>query len=200
MKIGKKIVVVGIILIIFTVIVFFYVFNTTETVTLYPVADTFVHSDIPSRNWDDMFLIYISRSPDSIGGQRENAYLLFNLTTLDNDVFAIKSATLQLHTYWSLKESQVGVHLCSDTRWREFELTWLNAPPFSSEPIDVKTIVYDNKWYSWDVTEEVQKSQEGYLTLVLTVESEGAVFGTHFESKENRSNKPRLVIIYGDNP
>jgi hypothetical protein len=174
----------------------FFPVVATETITLSPIADSYVDSDSPSANYGgDNSLLVDFWDYEYIEDVRRNSYLLFDLTTLDPDVFVISSATLEIHSYSAgSPTSQVGVHFCSNIQWNEIEMTWSNAPSFTSEPIDVTAVAFDDTWYSFDVTEEVRNSQECYLALVLTVESEGESFHTNFDSKEFYKDNPRLVI------
>jgi len=174
--------------------------NAIESITFNPIADTYVDSNNPSSNYGDSPSLFADFK--DISRIRRNVYLLFNLTSLTNDDFGINSATLELQSAYSLFApiAQIGVHSCSNTQWSETEITWSNAPSFSSEPTDVSAITHNDqigypKWHSWNVTEDVENSQEEYLTLVLTIEGESDNFITDFGSKES-SDAPRLVIEY----
>ena len=177
--------------------------NAIENISFNPVADAYVDSNNPSSNYGDAPSLFADfKDLSANDGRRTNVYLLFNLTSLTNDGFEMNSATLELQSAYSFYApiTQVGVHSCSNTQWSETEITWSNAPTFSSEPSDISAINHNEqigypKWHSWDVTKEVENSQGGYITLVLTVESEGDNFATDFDSKEN-SNPPKLLINY----
>jgi len=168
--------------------------RATDSLTLIPEADAHVDSDNPLVNYGNHSSLYVDFWDwDLLEDERRNSYLLFNLTTLQTDVFAINSATLQLHSYYTGSQTcQVGVYSCPDTQWSEMEITWENAPSFSPEPIDVETINLDT-WYSWNVTKEVINSQEGYLTLVLKCTDEGT---PRFASKDSSIHQPRLELQY----
>jgi len=171
--------------------------RATDSLTLIPEADAYVDSDSQLVNYGNSSSLYVDFWDWAlIEDERRNSYLLFNFTSLYTDVFAINSATLQLRSYHTGSPNcQVGVHSCPDTQWSEIEITWENAPSFSPEPIDVETIARDI-WYSWNVTEEVINSQEGYLTLVLTCEDEGTQFTPRFSSKDSSIYQPRLELQY----
>ena len=173
----------------------------TNILTFNPIADTYVDSSDPESNYGNDYFInidFFNRS-DSEDIMR-NTYLLFDLTTLDPELFAIESATLELYSGFNPSIAAVGVYSCSDTQWSELEITWSNAPAFSPEPLDIEIVALYHTWYSWNVTEEVKNSQEGYLTLVLTVENDGESLSTNFNSKDSYSdNHPRLVITYEAN-
>jgi len=168
----------------------------TETIILNPIADSYVNSDEPSNNYG----AEASLSPkfsDLVGESRRNAYLLFDLTPLDTELFAISSATLELYVFFNYSPTfEVGVHSCQDTEWNEHEMTWENAPSFSPEPFDVTAIASGDTYYSWDVTDEVKNSQKGYLTLAVVVESVGDYYYINFNSKEAYDHAPELVIKY----
>jgi hypothetical protein len=165
-----------------------------ETINVNPIADSYVDSDSPTTNFGAGASVMVANF-DAIE-IRYNTYLLFNLTSFYKEIFAITSANLELYTSFDSSPTfQVGVHSCQDTEWNEIEITWENAPTFSAEPIDVETIAFGDTWYSWNVTNEVENAQEGYLTLVLKDESEETP-GVVFSSKDSYDKHPRLVIEY----
>ena len=179
-------------MLIFLVSVFSLPVFAADNITLTPIADTYGDSDENSNNFGTDATLRVAYF--NFSETKENAYLLFDLTTINTTL--VYSATLELYALFDSSPTiQVGVHSCTDTQWNEFELTWQNAPSFSSEPIDITTITFEDKYYSWDLTDEVKNSQEAYTTFVLTIESTET---NHvlFNSKESNNNKARLVIEY----
>jgi len=174
--------------------------NAVEPITLNPVADAYVDSSNPVSNYGGEDYLSVSfYDYDFFNDTTQNSYLLFDLSDISSDIYGIESATLELYLWSPVSPTvQVGVHSCPDTEWNELEITWSNAPSFSSEPLDVKAVAFGSRWYSWNVTEETKNSQGNYLTLVLAVEGgEGEMVEAWFASKDYPySNNPKLVIQY----
>jgi hypothetical protein len=171
--------------------------GTTE-LNLNPVEDAYVNSDHPDSNSGDSSYLYArfwdyDYTPDV----RRNSYLKFNLSVVPTDV-NIVYAKLELYCWnaWS-PTPNVGVHYCADSSWNETDITWNNAPSFSSEPTCVVSVLDDGQWYAWDIDEDVKAAlDDGMLTMVLKVQNVGDSFESSFYSKEGWDNHPRLVIGY----
>ncbi|MDG6223249.1 MAG: DNRLRE domain-containing protein [Candidatus Bathyarchaeota archaeon] len=168
----------------------FSIVNATETFTLNPIADSYVSSNHPTNNYG----ISVSLAATIIESRIENSYLLFDLTSLDTKTFDITSARLELYSPSDASPTlQVGIHTCQDTTWNENQITWENAPDFQTEPIDLTSISVGNMYYSWDVTQAAKNAQQDYMTLVLTLQSQGENF-ILFSSKESENYKPQLIV------
>ena len=70
----------------------------TETMNLSPIADSDVDSDEPTTNYGAGLSLHVKFYDMTSEDERGNAYLLFDLTTLDTELFDISSATLELYT------------------------------------------------------------------------------------------------------
>jgi len=166
--------------------------NGAETFTLNPIADSYISSAHSTNNYGTS----VSLSAAILESRIENSYLLFDLTSLDSESFDITSARLELYSPSDASPTlEVGVHLCQDTDWDELEINWENAPSFEAEIIDVTSISVGDMYYSWDVTDTVKNAQEDYLTLVLTLESEGENF-VFFSAKDSYNFNPQLLVTY----
>lgn len=168
------------------------------TLIFTPVADTYVSSGSSSleSNYGDNAILFVTFLNISSSTTRDNAYLMFDLSTPYLDSFDVKSASLELFGSSSSKTVDVGVYSCLDTNWNELDITWSNAPAFSSKSLDVIPVGVYEKWYSWDVTEEVKNLQGDLLTLVLKVESGKGSFVTSFDSKEfSIINTPARLVL-----
>jgi len=174
--------------------------TAVESISLNPVADAYVSSDRPELNYGSAYFLMVSfYDYRHVGVTKKNSYLLFDLSDISSNVYDIESATLELYQGFSTSAAvQVSVHSCPVTEWDELEITWSNAPSFSSEPLDVEVIAFTDQWYSWNVTEEVKNLQGDYLTLVLATEGmEGDDIYASLYSKDSfLSNHPKLVMQY----
>ncbi len=179
-------------------------FTVTPPVTLYPIADAYVNCNKPQYedtkdvnyggSWH-LNIIY-----DFGYTERANSYLMFDLSTIPSTA-QITEAKLELYA-WSTQLSEatehVGVHYCPNTSWSEVGITWNNAPSFSTTPTDVISVAFEDTWYSWDITSDVQSAlSTGKLTVVLKIEDTGtAGYISRFYSKDDYGDSPRLVIDF----
>jgi hypothetical protein len=166
--------------------------------TSYPIADAYVDSDHPSANYGggtylDTYFWDYTYINDTI----RNTYLMFDLSLFTSELHNISSAILRLHAWYiSGPTPHVAVHSCSDVSWREFEITWQNAPSFSSIASDITTIAIEDLWYSWNVTDLVRNNLGKNMTLVLTITDVGESYSVSYRSRQASSNAPELVIDY----
>jgi len=190
-------------LLIFSSIYFVSPAKATETKTLYPIADAYVDSESPSSNYGGSDWLYaLFWDYEYIEDVRRNAYLLFDLSEFPSDVNII-SAEIYLYawTAWS-PTAHVGAHYCPNVTWNEIEITWENAPSFSPTPSSVVPVPFEDEWYSWNVTSDVQGALGDKLTEVFTVEDTGESFSTSFYSKDAwaEDERARLLITYSKIP
>jgi hypothetical protein len=166
---------------------------------LNPSEDAYVDSDAPDSNFGDSSYLY-AKFWDYSGSTvdvRCNTYLKFDLSNVSADV-TIFYAQLELYCWnvWS-PPPDVGVHHCADDSWSEAEITWNNAPSFSSTPTCTNSILDEGQWYTWDITNDVKIAlDDGLLTVVLNVQNTGAYLHSSFYSKEGGHDHPKLVIRY----
>jgi len=173
--------------------------NTTTTeVILNPVEDTYVDSNESNSSFGDVSYLYARFwDYDYTEDKRRNSYLKFNLSVVSTEV-NIVYAMLELYCWnaWS-PTPNVGAHYCANDSWNETEITWNNAPSFSSVPTCVISVSDEDQWYTWDIGKDVKTAlDDGILTVVLRVQNVGASFESSFYSKEGWKNHPRLVIGY----
>lgn len=183
----------------------------TGTVTLYPIADSYVDSDSPTSNFGDFIILFVDFwDHGGTGDVRCNSYLMFDLSSIPSSSI-INSAELKLLTVGCSQTTTIGAHYCPNNSWVENGITWNNAPAFVPTPTDTITETY-GEWHSWDITSDMQSaSSVGKLTAVLRVESTGDCFSTGHESKESPAYcsdphgysgpcYPRLMIDYTYTP
>lgn len=163
----------------------------------FPVADAYVSSDKPNSNNNDESWLYTKFwDYTTIPDEREKAYLMFDLTMFSPSQ-DISSAVLRLYawTAWS-PTAHVAVHHCSDNSWKEEEITWMNAPSYSSTVLDEVAVPIEDSRYSWDVTNLVNSFLGKKVSFVLTITDFGDSYTASFYSKERPKYCPELVIEY----
>ena len=176
-----------------------YVTKPVEAVvdTFQSVADAHVDSASPSANYGGMtYLDTCFWDYEYIDDTRRNAYIMFDLSALTSGLHDVSSAVLRLYAWYISATAHVAVHSCSDVSWREFEITWQNAPSFSPVALDTETVAVSSTWYSWDVTELVRSNLGSNLTLVLTVTDVGESYLASYRSRQGISNPPELLVDY----
>jgi hypothetical protein len=165
------------------------------TTTIYSVADASVNSSSPDTNYGDMDYMYVKKN-----SEQRFTYAKFDLSSIPSDANII-SAKLKLYlTDISGYTGNINTYYCSNSSWTELEVTWNNKPDFCSEATDENyfgMIVFVNRYYSWDVTADVQEDlSQGNLTEVIIRKSSGYA---RFQSKEG-AHKPKLEVEYSTKP
>ena len=142
-------------------------------VTVRPLADSFVSSAGPRRNFGKARTLRVARSP------RERAYLRFRL----RQTGSVRRATLRIYVLGGRGSFKLA--LVPSSRWSERAITYRNAP-IPGRAVSVTRA--HRGWSQIDVTPLVQRS--GLVTLALGA-SRGAI---RFASRERGARAPRIVV------
>lgn len=165
----------------------------STTVTLYPIADSYVDSANPNSNYGDSTSLLTKLNS-------RYAYIMFDLSEIPPDANII-SATLKVHlSDIGGYTGSIGAHYCPDDSWTELGITWNNKPDFAGTATDTiycgLIVFYGYK--SWDVTADVKTAlSKGRLTEVL-VDSRSSSYAS-FDSRE-RADGPKLEVEYSAEP
>ena len=161
------------------------------SVTIAPSADAFIRNGTyASTNYGSDVSLVVKGSTATNFSRR--SYLKFPLSGVSNIVSA------KLRVYGNNTESttaiSVSAHGITDDSWTESGITWNNAPSSSTA---IASIGVNNvaKYYEWDVTNYVKSEFAGNKVAsfaLRNVSNQNLVVS--FNSKENASNKPQLVI------
>ena len=155
-----------------------------RTVTLRPVADAFVTSAAPRRNFGRARTLAVDRRPTV------RSYLRFRLRGV---VGPVRQATLRLYVVRA-KGRGVRVAAVRGRAWKEQSLTYAGAPPVA-RPI-VRGPAPASGWVDIDVTGLVRRA--GTVNLALTHGTPAGKIA--FASREAGARAPRLVITSGSDP
>ena len=153
----------------------------TPSLSLYPIADTYVAADSPNQNYGSRTEIQVDGTPIL------TAFLKFDLSSF-NPAF-VQRAILRVRT----SETASGypdLHLVDDVTWNEFEITYDNAPEYN-HLIDTLYRSYASDWAVFDVTDAVAQKAGGILSVAI----ESNYDGFDFFSKENLTDFPELVVF-----
>ena len=153
-----------------------------EIVTLQPIADTYISSNDPSRNFGSKDQI-ITDGDSNV----RVSYLKFDLSG-----YQIFGATLRLSQRYNGGEfDTVEVRLLSDTEWDESLLTWNNRPFDTGALIGSEVVGVENEWYSFDLGNHLNSESS-----IITLRVSGAVGNVHkWKSREHADNQPPELII-----
>jgi len=160
---------------------------TTNMVTLNPTEDAHVDKGSPDTVFGSNTTLICRYHGGSVSRM---VYLKFDLTGYTN----IDSATLRL--YGSVASTvPVAVFPCSNTSWDDGTITFNNQPGWEPGIMDV-TEVSTAAYYEWDVSEYCYANENGVLSIAVYPTPADSTQIT-FNSVDNASNKPELVITYG---
>jgi N-acetylneuraminic acid mutarotase len=167
------------------------VVNTTSF-NILPLADTYVRNgSFASTNYGSDTSLIVKGSTAS--NYQRSTYLKFSLT----NVASITSGTLRV--YGRNMDSQTALNLScfgidNDT-WSESGLVFNNAPQPTATALSIASVNNISKYVDFNVTNFVKAQLAGDKIASLSIKdpaNKNVV--TQFNSKENKVNKPLLII------
>jgi len=174
-------------------------FRQPASVTLNPVADTYVRSGTgASTNFGTATTMSV-RKQNTGGNQDRQIYIRFDISSFSAN---ISSAKLRLYgnmNNTNVSNVPVDVRDVTNTTWGETTINYSNKPAPASAVTATKTILNTTpQYYEWDLTSYIIAKKNAGATLIslnlqtTNVISNQAVFNT----KENASNKPQLAVVF----
>ncbi|MEO7802155.1 MAG: DNRLRE domain-containing protein, partial [Ginsengibacter sp.] len=163
----------------------------SQTVLL-PIADAFVRNGTYATTNYGLDTSLIVKGSSSAGFAR-NSYLKFNLSSLGN----VSSAKLRV--YGNNIDDATAVSLSAygidNDAWTETAIIWNNSPTTASAPITSVPVNNVKKYYEIDVTPYIVSQVAGdKVASFLIKDATNKTKTLLFNSKENKSNRPELVI------
>jgi hypothetical protein len=157
--------------------------GTGTTLTLNAVADAYVNSSNPTRNYGGNSALRTDGSPSML------SYVRFEVPPLSGTVV---SATVQVY---AVTGSNNGYDLhATDSNWDEMTLTYANAPTYGSS-MGGSGPITGNTWTSDDVSGDVKG---GGLYSFVMVPLDGTQ--VRFTSREGGSPPQLIVVVASDSP
>jgi hypothetical protein len=151
---------------------------STDIRAFRPEADTYVSAALPQSNFGQMRVLRADGSP------LITSYLRFRIKKLKGEIAGV---TLLLHARRGAQTTYQVRRVRAD-EWREFGLTYENAPRLSLRYASSKP-VRRGAWNAVDVTPFIDET-DGRVSLAITTTSP---LGVVFASRET-SHGPRLVV------
>ena len=147
--------------------------------TFTPVADTFVNSRKPTKNYGSHTTLQVDGSPTEI------MYLRVNVTGLSG---AVQSARLRLEV---VNRSSFGgtIYSISDNSWDEGTVTFDTRPVIDGPALDALGVVEVRDIVELDVTAAIT----GNGTYSFAMDSNNNN-GADYRSREAGTNPPTLII------
>jgi hypothetical protein len=167
-----------------------------QTVTLSPTADAYVRSGAnQNTNYGSAATLELKKSATATDDFNREIYLKFDLT----NVTSVRSATLRVYGTETAPEAvNTDLFAAANTAWTEGGLTWANKPATGPMLWSNTALGGTAQYYEWDVTpylaaEKIQG--RNIVTLVLKNAVASTTGNITFNSQQNGSNKPQLVIV-----
>lgn len=163
--------------------------STTDAIVYAPAADAYVRGGTyATQNFGTSAVIDIK--DDSPGDYQRIGYIKFTAAGLTN----VTNARLRLFGS-AASTATVKIYALSDDSWTETGVNYNNKPVFSTLQ-DTKTISSTAQYYEFDVTNFIQEEvTAGYSTFSFAISGANLQdISISFNSKENGSNAPQLVI------
>ncbi|NNC14913.1 DNRLRE domain-containing protein [Corallococcus exiguus] len=170
----------------------------STTVTLTPVADSYVSPDGPDSNFGNHGTFIVNR------GYAE-AYLRFDLSSLPANavITAASLSALAYDGYAYGGDGNVYTSFVANDSWQEMGITWNNRPAPAATPV--------GEWFLWyDFTPEDKRGINSNAALIPVVQGELAGdkqvsfrlhspgYKTRYRSREvtNAAQRPALTLTY----
>ncbi|RKG99758.1 DNRLRE domain-containing protein [Corallococcus carmarthensis] len=168
------------------------------TVTLTPVADSYVTPDAPDANFGNSGTFVVNR------GYSE-AYLRFDLSSLPANavITSVSLSALAYSGYAYGGDGNVYTSFVADDSWQEMGITWNNRPTPAATPV--------GEWFLWyDFTPEDKRGINSNAALIPVVQGELAGdkqvsfrlhspgYKTNYRSRHvtNAAQRPALTLTY----
>lgn len=155
-----------------------------DTLTLAPVADTYVRSDRPTGNFGSASKLAVDASPS------EHILLRFSVSGVGPNTVA--NARLRLY---NVNRSPKGgdVYHVADDSWGEATVTWSTAPAADPTPVASFGSVVTNTWYEVDLTSLITGDGTYSLRIASTLSD-----GADYTSREGAAGfGPQLLVTLG---
>jgi Calcineurin-like phosphoesterase len=149
------------------------------TITIVPMADGYVESDLPSTNFGTSVVLKNTTTPDT------RAYLKFDLSGISGTV---TQATFRAFTQTS-SGSGYELHQVTDNSWVEPGLTYSNRPAVGTL-VGSAVNFTANTWTSVDVSSVVKAAG------TFSFEMNGTSTSLKQYSSKEGANPPQLVVSY----
>ena len=165
--------------------------------TLTAIADASVRNgSYASTNYGNDTSLIVKGSTSS--GYARSSYLKFSLDSISR----VSSAKLRIYGRNADNTASVTISAFNidNDSWTEGGITFNNAPAASASALTLVGVSDQAKYYEMDVTDYVKSQLAGdkvvsFLIKDISNQNKNVVFN----SKENRSNTPQLVIGTSDN-
>jgi hypothetical protein len=165
-----------------------------ETITLNPVADSYVLSASPATNRGNASFL---SSFHNDFGDRAVPFLKFDLSSIPKNS-SINDATFQLFVNAAAGPDPISLNILRVTEdWEENTIKWNNKPSAATASATA-AITYMHVYQSWDITGLVQGwVNETYPNYGFLIYYEGrpVSYSRTFDSREG-ATKPRLIVDF----
>jgi chitodextrinase len=154
--------------------------GTVHTVTLTPVADSYVDSSATTTTHGTSAQLRVDGSPLVYAYQRYDlSSVPGTITGLSLKVFATSSSS-----------AGYAVRSVADNTWSESALDWANAPPIGATNVGTSGAITSNTWTTADASSLINGN--GLLSMAMIGINSTAIA---FSSREG-ANPPQLVVTY----
>jgi hypothetical protein len=175
-----------------------------DVLTIEPSMDSYVTQICSDSNGGNGESMSIRSFLDNEGNPfNHRIYLKFSLENLSEGAY-VGSATLRLYKF--IEGAEVGNRRIEVKRvlesWTEYQVTWANQPSVSGKSTDSAQIAGPDRWYEWDVTEDVrgwveERVKNNGFCLVDSEENSSTDYASVFYSREAyemHMYRPKLEI------
>ena len=153
--------------------------KASNTLTLIPIADSYVNQSQPTTNYG------ANQSLRTDGSPIVNSYLRFNVSGIGTS--QVSKITLRIYAN-SSSNGGVSVRKVADNNWQETQINYQNAPTLGVQ-VGKSSRISGGTWFEVDITSLV--NADGTISLALVGNDSQAI---NLAAKENTNHQPQLLI------
>jgi PKD repeat protein len=163
--------------------------SSQVTVTLNPVADSYVSSSNLTGNYGGLTTMKVREGDGSSANPNYRTYLKFDVSGVSGTVSAV---TLRLFVTDASANTE-SVFVVGDSSWTETGITYTNAPAISGSVVGTTKSAPAGSYVSITLVPSSVTPGSSPLTLAL---KSSATDSFIVSSREDSLNKPQLVVTY----
>ena len=124
-------------------------------------------------------------------------WLKFGLSDLDDNMEILSAKIYMFMIYqYDNNDPPIYVHFSSDDSWTASSITGISYPDYNQQYTDVNTGPFSSgKWYSWNITTDVQKEMNGNKIISLMLSNHKALGYKEFNKVNDYPEKEPYIEV-----
>ena len=174
-------------------------FRQPASVTINPVADSYVRSGIVAGNNYGSVTTMSCRKQNAGTNQDRQIYLKFDISTFSANISSAKLRMYGNMNNTNVSNVSVDVRDVTDNSWVESSINYNNKPaPVTAVSASQIILNTTPQYYEWDLTAYLlAKKAAGATIISLNLQTTNVISNMAvFNTKEKATNKPQLQVLF----